>query len=142
MYEEVMKRAGESDIIIKSAAVADYTPQNKSNIKIKKQSGDMKIELERTHDILFEVGQAKTDQQILVGFAAETNDVIENAKSKMQRKNLDFIIANDVKKEGAGFGTDTNIVTIIPRQGEIEPLPVMKKSEVARAVFDRILKRL
>lgn len=142
MYEEVMKRAGESDIIIKSAAVADYTPQNKSNIKIKKQSGDMKIELERTHDILFEVGQAKTDQQILVGFAAETNDVIENAKSKMQRKNLDFIIANDVKKEGAGFGTDTNIVTIIPRQGEIEPLPVMKKSEVARAVFDRISKRL
>lgn len=142
MYEEVMKRAGESDIIIKSAAVADYTPQNKSNIKIKKQSGDIKIELERTHDILFEVGQAKTDQQILVGFAAETNDVIENAKSKMQRKNLDFIIANDVKKEGAGFGTDTNIVTIIPRQGEIEPLPVMKKSEVARAVFDRILKRL
>lgn len=142
MYEEVMKRAGESDIIIKSAAVADYTPQNKSNIKIKKQSGDMKIELERTHDILFEVGQAKTDQQILVGFAAETNDVIENAKSKMQRKNLDFIIANDVKKESAGFGTDTNIVTIIPRQGEIEPLPVMKKSEVARAVFDRILKRL
>ena len=142
MYEEVMKRAGESDIIIKSAAVADYTPQNKSNIKIKKQSGDMKIELERTHDILFEVGQAKTDQQILVGFAAETNDVIENAKSKMQRKNLDFIIANDVKKEGAGFGTDTNIVTIIPRQGEVEPLPVMKKSEVARAVFDRILKRL
>ena len=142
MYEEVMKRAGESDIIIKSAAVADYTPQNKSNIKIKKQSGDMKIELERTHDILFEVGQAKTNQQILVGFAAETNDVIENAKSKMQRKNLDFIIANDVKKEGAGFGTDTNIVTIIPRQGEIEPLPVMKKSEVARAVFDRILKRL
>lgn len=142
MYEEVMKRAGESDIIIKSAAVADYTPQNKSYIKIKKQSGDIKIELERTHDILFEVGQAKTDQQILVGFAAETNDVIENAKSKMQRKNLDFIIANDVKKEGAGFGTDTNIVTIIPRQGEIEPLPVMKKSEVARAVFDRILKRL
>lgn len=142
MYEEVMKRAGESDIIIKSAAVADYTPQNKSNIKIKKQSGNIKIELERTHDILFEVGQAKTDQQILVGFAAETNDVIENAKSKMQRKNLDFIIANDVKKEGAGFGTDTNIVTIIPRQGEIEPLPVMKKSEVARAVFDRILKRL
>lgn len=142
MYEEVMKRAGESDIIIKSAAVADYTPQNKSNIKIKKQSGDIKIELERTHDILFEVGQAKTDKQILVGFAAETNDVIENAKSKMQRKNLDFIIANDVKKEGAGFGTDTNIVTIIPRQGEIEPLPVMKKSEVARAVFDRILKRL
>ena len=142
MYEEVMKRAGESDIIIKSAAVADYTPQNKSNIKIKKQSGDMKIELERTHDILFEVGQAKTDQQILVGFAAETNDVIENAKSKMQRKNLDFIIANDVKKEGAGFGTDTNIVTIIPRQGEIEPLPVMKKSEVSRAVFDRISKRL
>ena len=142
MYEEVMKRAGESDIIIKSAAVADYTPKNKSDIKIKKQSGDMKIELERTHDILFEVGQAKTDQQILVGFAAETNDVIENAKYKMQRKNLDFIIANDVKKEGAGFGTDTNIVTIIPRQGEIEPLPVMKKSEVARAVFDRILKRL
>ena len=142
MYEEVMKRAGESDIIIKSAAVADYTSQNKSNIKIKKQSGDMKIELERTHDILFEVGQAKTDPQILVGCAAETNDVIENAKSKMQRKNLDFIIANDVKKEGAGFGTDTNIVTIIPRQGEIEPLPVMKKSEVARAVFDRILKRL
>lgn len=142
MYEQVMDRASESDIIIKSAAVADYTPKNKSDQKIKKQPGDMKIELDRTKDILFEIGKIKRKDQILVGFAAETDDLIENAKSKMQRKNLDLIVANDVKKEGAGFGVDTNIVTIIEKDGKIEYLPKMTKAGVAKSVLDIISEKL
>lgn len=138
MYNAVMENAGKMDIIIKSAAVADYTPREKSQSKLKKKDGDLKIELARTHDILFEVGKQKLPHQILVGFAAETDDVLENAKSKMQRKNLDFIVANDIKKEGAGFGVDTNIVNIIDKDGIITPLPMMAKSEVALKLFDRI----
>lgn len=139
MYNAVMENAGKMDIIIKSAAVADYTPREKSQSKLKKKDGDLKIELARTHDILFEVGKQKLPHQILVGFAAETDDVLENAKSKMQRKNLDFIVANDIKKEGAGFGVDTNIVNIIDKDGIITPLPMMAKSEVALKLFDRII---
>ena len=138
MYQEVMKRASDMDIIIKSAAVADYTPAHKSQSKIKKSDGDMRIELQRTHDILFETGQQKKENQILVGFAAETDDIMNNAVSKMKRKNLDLIVANDVKKEGAGFGTDTNIVNIIDRSGAITELPLMDKSLVAARLFDRI----
>lgn len=133
-----MKRASDMDIIIKSAAVADYTPSHKSQSKIKKSEGDMRIELQRTHDILFETGQQKKENQILVGFAAETDDIMNNAVSKMKRKNLDLIVANDVKKEGAGFGTDTNIVNIIDRSGAITELPLMDKSLVAARLFDRI----
>lgn len=139
MYNAVMANADKMDIIIKSAAVADYTPREKSQSKLKKKDGDLKIELARTQDILFEVGKQKLPHQILVGFAAETDDVLENAKSKMQRKNLDFIVANDIKKEGAGFGVDTNIVNIIDKDGIITPLPIMKKSEVALKLFDRII---
>ena len=142
MYEQVIALAPKCDVIVKSAAVADYTPKNKSDVKIKKKEGDMSIALDRTYDILFEVGKLKQPHQILVGFAAETNDVVENAQSKMQRKNLDFIVANDVKKEGAGFGTETNIATLIDNKGNIDNLPMMKKSEVAKSVFDKIADRL
>lgn len=138
MYEAVMDRAEASDIIIKSAAVADYRPKNQSDRKIKKKEGDMAIELDRTHDILQELGKKKKEGQVLVGFAAETDDLIQNAQSKMERKNLDLIIANDIKKEGAGFANDTNIVTIIDQKGRQESLPMMKKSEVAKSIFDRI----
>lgn len=138
MYEAVINRVDEMDIIIKSAAVADYTPEQKSESKIKKSDGDMCIELKRTHDILFEAGQHKRDDQILVGFAAETDDILKNATSKMQRKNLDLIVANDVKKEGAGFGVDTNIVNIIDRDGTVTALPLMDKSMVAKMLFDKI----
>lgn len=139
MYNAVMSSIDKMDIIVKSAAVADYTPREKSQSKLKKKDGDLKIELERTHDILFEVGKQKLPHQILVGFAAETDDVLENAKSKMKRKNLDFIVANDIKKEGAGFGVDTNIVNIIDSDGMIMPLPMMTKIEVASQLFDRIM---
>lgn len=138
MYEAVMKHFEDSDIIIKSAAVADYKPKNPSDNKIKKSDGDMKIELDRTKDILFELGKRKRKDQLLIGFAAETNDVLQNAKSKVERKNLDMIVVNDVKKEGAGFGTDTNIVTVIRRDGEQYRLPMLSKQEVAKSVFDKI----
>lgn len=139
MYEEVMSHMEKMDIIIKSAAVADYTPKEKSQSKIKKNDGDLKIELSRTHDILFELGQKKKSKQILVGFAAETDDIMKNAVSKMERKNLDLIVANDIKKEGAGFGVDTNIVNIIDREGTITELPLMEKSQVAKNLVDKIL---
>ncbi|WP_028828503.1 bifunctional phosphopantothenoylcysteine decarboxylase/phosphopantothenate--cysteine ligase CoaBC [Proteocatella sphenisci] len=139
MYQAVITRAAEMDIIIKSAAVADYTPSQKSQSKIKKSEGDMSIELERTHDILFETGQQKRKNQILVGFAAETDHILKNAISKMERKNLDLIVANDVKKEGAGFGVDTNIVNIIDRDGSVTELPLMDKSMVAKSLFDKIM---
>lgn len=139
MYEAVMDKMQDMDIIIKSAAVADYTPREKSQSKIKKKDGDLNIELARTHDILFEAGQKKKANQILVGFAAETDDVMKNAVSKMERKNLDLIVANDIKKEGAGFGVDTNIVNIIDRDGTITQLPLMEKSKVAKNLLDKIL---
>lgn len=139
MYEAVMKNMEKMDIIIKSAAVADYTPKEKSDSKIKKKDGDLNIELARTHDILFEAGQKKKPNQILVGFAAETDDIMKNALSKMERKNLDLIVANDIKKEGAGFGVNTNIVNIIDREGTITELPLMEKSQVAKNLLDLIL---
>lgn len=138
MYDAVMEYAKTCDIIIKSAAVADYKPKNRSESKIKKSDGDMKIELDRTRDILFELGKQKQKNQVLIGFAAETNDVLENAKSKVERKNLDMIVVNDVKRPGAGFSSDTNIVTLIDRKGKLENLPMMSKQEVAKAVFDKI----
>lgn len=142
MYDVVMQYGNQSDIIIKSAAVADYKPKNISDKKLKKKDGEMSIELDRTKDILFELGQNKREGQILVGFAAETNDVLENAQSKIKRKNLDMIVANDVKKAGAGFGTQTNIVTIIEKDGTIQALPIMSKNEVAKAVFDKISEKI
>lgn len=136
MYNAVMENLESSDIIIKSAAVADYRPKNVSDKKIKKTDGDLVIELERNPDILMEVGKKK-GSKVLVGFAAETNDLIENASKKVKKKNLDFIVANDLTKEGAGFGVDTNIVKILHREGKIEELPIMEKEALADEILDR-----
>ncbi len=138
MYEAVMNEIANADIVIKSAAVADYKPKNLADQKLKKSDGEMMIELDRTKDILFEIGKRKKLNQILVGFAAETHDLIAHASAKIQKKNLDLIVANNVKMAGAGFGTDTNIVTLIHKDGELEQLPMMTKQEVAKSVFDRI----
>ena len=137
MYEAVLENLDENDIVIKSAAVADYKPKNYSNKKIKKSDDDLIIELDRNKDIAQEIGKIKNNK-ILVGFAAETNDLIQNASLKIKKKNLDFIVANDLTKEGAGFGVDTNIVKIIDKEGNITEYPKMKKEEVANIILDKI----
>ena len=134
MYEAVLANLDENDVVIKSA---DYKPKNYSNKKIKKSDDDLVIELDRNKDIAQEIGKIKNNK-ILVGFAAETNDLIENASLKIKKKNLDFIVANDLTKEGAGFGVDTNIVKIIDKEGNITEYPKMKKEEVANIILDKI----
>lgn len=137
MYEAVLENLDENDVVIKSAAVADYKPKNYSNKKIKKSDDDLVIELDRNKDIAQEIGKIKNNK-ILVGFAAETNDLIENASLKIKKKNIDFIVANDLTKEGAGFGVDTNIVKIIDKECNITEYPKMKKEEVANIILDKI----
>ena len=140
MYNAVMKYKYEADIIIKSAAVADYTPVTISSEKIKKQDGDMRIELKRTKDILKELGQSRRENQFICGFAMETENLIENAVKKLESKNVDMIVANSLKTEGAGFGTDTNVVTLITKDGKTE-LPLMSKDEVAMKILDAAVNR-
>ncbi|KXZ39596.1 phosphopantothenoylcysteine decarboxylase / phosphopantothenate--cysteine ligase [Alkalithermobacter thermoalcaliphilus JW-YL-7 = DSM 7308] len=137
MYNAVMENIKDQHVIIKSAAVADYKPKKVSDRKIKKTDDNLFIELERNNDILKEIGQIKQDK-ILVGFAAETHDLIENAKQKIKKKNLDFIVANDLLQEGAGFGVDTNIVKIIDKNGDIHPFPKMSKEDIANVILDKI----
>lgn len=137
MYNAVMKYKDEADIIIKSAAVADYTPVAVSSEKIKKQDGDMRIELRRTKDILKELGQSRRENQFICGFAMETENLIENAVKKLESKNVDMIVANSLKTEGAGFGTDTNVVTLITKDGKTE-LPLMSKTDVAMKILDEV----
>lgn len=137
MYEAVLENLDGNDVVIKSAAVADYKPKNYSNKKIKKSDDDLIIELDRNKDIAQEIGKIKNNK-ILVGFAAETNDLIQNASLKIKKKNLDFIVANDLTKEGAGFGVDTNIVKIIDKEGNITEYPKMKKEEVANIILNKI----
>ncbi|WP_195947218.1 bifunctional phosphopantothenoylcysteine decarboxylase/phosphopantothenate--cysteine ligase CoaBC [Paraclostridium bifermentans] len=137
MYNAVLENMDENQVIIKSAAVADYRPKEYSDNKIKKSDDDLSIRLDRTKDIALELGKIKNNK-ILVGFAAETNDLLENAKNKIQKKNLDFIVANDLTQDGAGFGVDTNIVKIIDREGVIQEHPKMKKEEVADVILDKI----
>ena len=137
MYDAVIENLDENQVVIKSAAVADYKPKNYINKKIKKSNDDLSIELDRNKDISYEIGKIKNNK-ILVGFAAETNDLIENAKDKVKKKNLDFIVANDLTKEGAGFGVDTNIVKIIDKKGNITEYPKMKKEEVANVILDKV----
>ena len=137
MYNAIIENFDDNQVIIKSAAVADYKPKTYSDKKIKKNDDDLVIKLDRNKDIAYELGKIKKDK-ILVGFAAETNDIIENAKGKIQKKNFDFIVANDLTEEGAGFGTDTNIVKIIDREGNISKYPQMKKDEVAGVILDKV----
>lgn len=138
MFEAVTSRAAEQDIIIKSAAVADYRPSNVSDEKVKKKDGDMSIPLERTQDILKFLGEHKKEGQFLCGFSMETQNMLENSRAKLEKKNLDMIIANNLKVAGAGFGTDTNIVTMITKDEELE-LDIMSKADVANAILDKIL---
>lgn len=134
MYNAVIDKFNSADMVIKTAAVADYRPKITHDHKIKKQPGEQVLELERTTDILLELGKRK-DRQILIGFAAETDRVEEYAKQKLTKKNADMIVANNVKVDGAGFGTDTNIVTIFKRDGSFLKLPLMSKKEVAQKIL-------
>jgi phosphopantothenoylcysteine decarboxylase/phosphopantothenate--cysteine ligase len=136
MREAVMKHLKAADMVIKSAAVADFRPSTRADAKIKKKSGPLTLILERNPDILAEIGKKK-EGRILIGFAMESEDLVENAKAKLLKKNLDLIVANDVKQSGAGFQTDTNIVKILDRAGGIEELPLMDKMEVAGRILDR-----
>ncbi|ADL12959.1 bifunctional phosphopantothenoylcysteine decarboxylase/phosphopantothenate--cysteine ligase CoaBC [Acetohalobium arabaticum] len=136
MYERVMELQAEQDIIIKAAAVADYRPQKIAENKIKKDDSDLVIKLERNPDILAELGNRK-EEKLLVGFAAESEDLIANAEEKLERKNLDLILANDITADDAGFGTDTNRGIIISRTDR-EELPTLPKEEVASRLLDRI----
>lgn len=137
MYDEVLKRYNDADVVIKSAAVADYRPAKEYSQKMKKQSTQLVIEMERTNDILKELGRQKT-HQLLVGFAAETNNLEEYAKKKIETKNLDLIVANNILSKGAGFGTDTNIVTMIDRELNKTELPLMSKTQVAKKLLDKV----
>jgi phosphopantothenoylcysteine decarboxylase/phosphopantothenate--cysteine ligase len=137
MYARVIDLYPKADVVIKSAAVADYRPINTYEQKLKKQNDGLHIEMERTTDILKELGKLKT-HQLLVGFAAETNNVEEYAKKKLVTKNLDLIVANNVTREGAGFGTDTNIVTIYDRNQDSLELPLLSKQEVAKHLLEKV----
>ena len=139
MAEAVKSRAADSDIIIKSAAVADYRPKNVATEKIKKKDGeDSSIALERTEDILSYLGEHRRDGQFICGFSMETENMLENSKKKLEKKKVDMIVANNLRTQGAGFGTDTNVVTLITKD-EARELPIMSKEDVAQAIFDKIL---
>lgn len=138
MYEAVLEAAKTADIVVKAAAVADYKPAFVSDEKMKKSDSDMSIPLVRTNDILGELGRQKTDKLFLCGFSMETENMLENSRKKLEKKNLDMIIANNLKVAGAGFGTDTNIITMITKD-EISELPIMSKFEAAGCIFDKIL---
>ena len=137
MFEAVTSRSDEMDAVIKAAAVADYRPKFVNTEKTKKKDGDMAIELERTDDILKWLGEHKKDSQFLCGFSMETEHMLENSRAKLKKKNLDMIVANNLKVAGAGFGTDTNVETMIRENKETE-LPIMSKEEVAGAILDEI----
>lgn len=138
MFEAVSEGLEEQDILIKSAAVADYRPAQVSDEKVKKKDGDMRIELERTQDILQYVGAQRREDQIICGFSMETQNMLENSRKKLTKKNLDMIIANNLKEQGAGFGTDTNRVTIIT-QNEEKELGLLTKEEVADEILNYIM---
>ncbi len=139
MFEAVTSVSAEQDAVIKAAAVADYRPKYVGEEKTKKSDGDMKIELERTDDILAWLGEHRQPGQFLCGFSMETKDMLANSRVKLDRKHIDMIVANNLRVAGAGFGTDTNVVTIITRSGE-EELAMMTKDQVAHILLDRIFR--
>jgi len=138
MYDAIVSRAQDYDFVIKAAAVADYTPAVTADNKIKKKDGDMSIPLVRTKDILKALGENKRPGQILCGFSMETENVLENSRKKLESKHCDMICANSLKSAGAGFGTDTNIVTLITKNSE-ESLELMSKEQVAHKILDKLL---
>lgn len=137
MYNKVMELFPECDIVIKAAAVADYAPNTAYSQKVKKTSPELELKLKKNPDILYELGKIKGDK-IIVGFAMETEKLIENAAEKVKKKNLDFIAANDLNEKGAGFAADTNVVKLIDREGNVESIPLKSKLEVADIILDRI----
>ena len=139
MFREVTARAEQQDIIIKAAAVADYRPKYVSEEKTKKKDGELSIELERTKDILSWLGEHRREGQFLCGFSMETENMLENSMAKLDKKHVDMIAANNLKVAGAGFGTDTNVLTLITKHG-VEELPMMTKDEAADALLDRIIR--
>ena len=139
MAEAVKANSDTQDIIIKAAAVADYRPKYAADEKLKKKDDEMSIELERTEDILAYLGTHKKEHQFLCGFSMETENMIENSRHKLEKKNLDMIVANNLKQSGAGFGTDTNIVTVLTKNDTVQ-LPIMSKDEVANKLLDYIIK--
>lgn len=138
MFDAVTSCFAEQDIVIKAAAVADYRPATVSDKKVKKSDDALSIELERTADILKHLGKHKKEGQFLCGFSMETENMLENSRAKLEKKNLDMIIANNLKQKGAGFGTDTNIITMITKTEEKE-LDIMSKDDVAKVILDNIL---
>lgn len=140
MFQAVSNGFSEQDVLIKSAAVADYRPAVVSNEKVKKKDGDMSISLERTKDILQYAGEHRRPEQVICGFSMETQNMLENSREKLKKKNIDMIIANNLKEQGAGFGTDTNRVTIISEKGE-RTLGLLSKDEVADEILNEVLLR-
>ncbi|MBN1664161.1 MAG: bifunctional phosphopantothenoylcysteine decarboxylase/phosphopantothenate--cysteine ligase CoaBC [Deltaproteobacteria bacterium] len=141
MRDAVMKHLKDATVVIKAAAVADYRPATRAASKIKKKEGPLEIMLERNPDIIAEIGKKK-GRRVVVGFAMETDNLIENAAAKLKNKNMDLIVANDLNQEGAGFQTDTNVITILDRKGGREALPLLDKTEVADRILDRVKKIL
>ena len=137
MYNAVVENFEKTDIVIKAAAVADYTPVSVADNKMKKKDGDMSIPLKRTKDILKYLGENRRADQFLCGFSMETENMLENSKKKLEKKNVDMIVANNLKVEGAGFGVDTNVVTLITKD-DCKELPIMTKEEVAAAILVEI----
>ena len=140
MRQLVQERFPACDIVIKAAAVADYRVKNVSDQKIKKNDAELTLVLEKNPDILKELGEMKQPHQTLVGFAAETQNLLQYAKGKLEKKNLDMIVANDVSKPQAGFNVDTNLIKLLKRDGSIEELPLMSKKELAYIILDRVMK--
>ena len=137
MYNAVVENFEKTDIVIKAAAVADYTPVSVADNKMKKKDGDMSIPLKRTKDILKYLGENRRADQFLCGFSLVSENMLENSKRKLEKKNVDMIVANNLKVEGAGFGVDTNVVTLITKD-DCKELPIMTKEEVAAAILDEI----
>ena len=141
MFEAVKAEAEQADIVCKAAAVADYRPKHVSDEKVKKSDGSMSLEMEKTDDFLKYLGEHKKPGQFLCGFSMETQNMVENSRKKLERKNLDKIAANNLKVEGAGFQGDTNVMTLITKDEEIQ-LPLLSKEETAARIFDKILEKI
>lgn len=139
MYEKTVKAFAKADIAVMSAAVADYTPEKVSITKIKKSGDELHLKLKKTKDILAQLGKVKTKKQTLVGFALETDNEVANAKSKLERKNLDFIVLNSLKNKGAGFGHNTNKISIIDKKGVVTDFKLKAKTEVAHDIVQKII---
>lgn len=139
MFNAVAENLSDSDVVIMAAAVADYTPDSYSDNKIKKSDGDMSISLKRTKDILKYAGEHKADGQIICGFSMETENLLENSRQKLEKKNCDMIAANSIKQSGAGFKTDTNVITLIT-EDNIKELPLMSKYDAANNILDELMK--